>query len=555
MRLSLSSSVLTLGLVATIGIGLTACSSGETTAGSSSATGAPAPASSAATALPAATAPVDSVTWGYYATLRTLDPAKSQAFTAGQIIANICEPMLRIQPDFSVTDGLVAATNPTPTTWELKLHSGAVFTDGNPVTAEDVAYSLQRHLDPATASNWASLFASVQAIAVTAPDVVTVTLNTPDALFEQVLATMAGAVVEQAATQQAGQDMGAPGTGVVCAGPYSVASWESGGDLTLTKNSTYWDSANAPKVSTLVVRGVVSGTAQTNGLSTGELQGMYDVPYEGVSTLSSGGSGTLYTGASTSQFALRPIRPDGPMANPKVRLALSLALDRAALAEQILPGVAAASTHLWTASAPMAAGDPAATTAYQDAPASVSTGPDVEKAKQLVTESGYTGEPIKFVYTSGVSATIGQIATYVQQAGKDVGLNIELNDVAPQVIGQLSSDPAIRAQYDLGFTLSAPTLPDPLFRVSNALLPTAPGNYLKYDNPTVTADLIKAQQTSDPAARAALVLSAEQAAANDSPLISVLDMSNLLYLSNTLTGIPLSSINTQVAWAAQLGAK
>lgn len=209
--------------------------------------------------------------------------------------------------------------------------------------------------------------------------------------------------------------------------------------------------------------------------------------------------------------------------------------------------------HLWNNDAAAAAGDQAAAKVYTDAP-TVVAGPDVAKAKQLLQEAGYNGTPIKFVYTSGVSASVGQIATYVQQAAKNVGLTIELNDVAPQVIGQLSSDASTRAKYDLGFTLGPPNLPDPLFRAQNLLVST-PANYLKYNNPSVAADLAKARQTTDPSARAALVLSAEKTAANDAPIIPVLDLYNLVYVSNQLTGVPLSSIHTSTAWAATLGGK
>lgn len=540
-----SRSLVTIGAVGAV-LATAGCGSG----GSGGDTAAPT--AGAETELAAATGTVDSVTWGYAGMLRTLDPAHSAAFDAGEVIANVCEPMLRLQPDFSVADGLVSIDNPDPTTYTLTVRDGATFTDGQPVTAADVAYSIDRQRDPATASDWAGLFSRVTAVQAEG-STVTLTTSEPDALIPQALASMGGAVVEQAATVAAGESFGAPGTGVVCAGPYEVQTWAAGEDVVLRANPDYWDTEHAPKVQTLTIQSVVDGGAQVNGLTTGSLQGMYNAPAEGVSTLRTASSGSLHTGASTTTFALQPVRADGPLADPRVREALSLALDRSALARSVFGDTAAAATHLWSAAAAGAAGSPEAVATYQDSEPQAWVTQDLDRARELLSEAGYGGETVRFIYTSGVSAAVGQIATYVQQAAAEIGMTIELDDVAPQVIGQLFTDAGTRAQYDLGFTFGAPTLPDPLQR-AQALLPTNPFNFIGYDNATVTDLLTRAQSTTDPVQRAQMVLQAEQAAAPEAPIIPVLDISNLVFVGDGLTGIPLSSIQGQVAWASLLGA-
>ncbi|HEY6797538.1 MAG TPA: ABC transporter substrate-binding protein, partial [Kineosporiaceae bacterium] len=169
----------------------------------------------------AATKDVDAVTWsGDYRPLISLDPVKLADYPEETAIPNICEPLLRVAADYSLSPGLARSfTFTDPTTLVLNLRPGVRFSDGAPMTAADVAFSLNRNLDPKVGSNYAFWFAAVKAITATDPNTVTITFRSPAPTFPVVLGTLAGAVVEQRFAVAKGQAFGSPDTGVVCTGP------------------------------------------------------------------------------------------------------------------------------------------------------------------------------------------------------------------------------------------------------------------------------------------------------------------------------------------------
>jgi len=112
------------------------------------------------------------------------------SFATGQIMANVCEGLLRLAPDMSLEPALAESfDNPSPKTWVYRLRSGVTFHDGTPLTAEDAAFSLSRNLDTAAGSFWSGAYANVSTVKATGPLEVTVTLKQPDALFNSYLTT------------------------------------------------------------------------------------------------------------------------------------------------------------------------------------------------------------------------------------------------------------------------------------------------------------------------------------------------------------------------------
>ncbi|MFD7096095.1 ABC transporter substrate-binding protein, partial [Streptomyces xanthophaeus] len=105
---------------------------------------------------PAASGDLDSFTWSVFAEPATIDYAYSFDYPPNQILANVCESLLRWNPDLTTSPNLAASyANPTPTTWVYQIRPGVRFHDGTELTADDVVASLRRNLDPETASVWA----------------------------------------------------------------------------------------------------------------------------------------------------------------------------------------------------------------------------------------------------------------------------------------------------------------------------------------------------------------------------------------------------------------
>ncbi|HEU4756083.1 MAG TPA: ABC transporter substrate-binding protein, partial [Agromyces sp.] len=119
---------------------------------------------------------IDSYTWVSYAEPFSLDYAYAFDYSDNQVLANVCESLLRLNPDYTLSPGLAESyEHPTPTTWVYTIRDGVTFHDGTPLTAADVVASMSRHLDPAVGSSWYSVYQNVVSIEQTGDREVTVT--------------------------------------------------------------------------------------------------------------------------------------------------------------------------------------------------------------------------------------------------------------------------------------------------------------------------------------------------------------------------------------------
>ncbi len=157
---------------------LSACSGAEpSTAGASPAK----PAFELTSSTPKASKELDKFTWSTYAEPSTLDYAYAFDYGDNQVLSNICESLLRLNSDLTISPGLATSfENRTPTTWVYTIRDGVKFHDGTTLTADDVVASLSRHTDSSVGSYWAASFANVTSIKKTKDNEVTVTTKTPD---------------------------------------------------------------------------------------------------------------------------------------------------------------------------------------------------------------------------------------------------------------------------------------------------------------------------------------------------------------------------------------
>jgi peptide/nickel transport system substrate-binding protein len=540
-------------LAGTALIALTGCSG----SGSGSST----PSGSAISAIAAAqvttgtpTKDVEAVTWsGDYRPLLSLDPVKVADYPEETAIPNLCEPLIRVAPDYSLSPGLAQAYSfSDPTTLVLKLRQGVTFSDGAPMTAQDVVYSLKRNLDPKIASGYGYLFAKVKAVTATDASTVTVTFTQPSPTFPDTLATLAGAVVEQKFAQAKGEAFGSPDTGVVCTGPFKFASYDGSTKLVLTRNDTYWDTAHKAHAKTLTFVYAADNSALASGLTSGQIQGAFNIPSSLLDQLRSASQGKVYLGGEGStpvNLDLLMSKDSGPGADPRVRQALSLVIDRQAIAKTIFKG---ASDPLYKVVGPGLWGyqKDAFRAAYQP----LVTQPDVAAAKALMQQAGTSGATLALGYASG-NPQLVQLATVLQQEAAQVGITLKLVGVPNQQYGALFSDPNARKPFDLFITLNYVELPEPAL-MDQLYGGTGGGtNFSGYSNPTVDQALHQAGQASDPAARAKLLLDAEARLAKDLPSIPIVQPRAIVFQNNQLTGAPLTFAYMTSPWAAAIGGK
>lgn len=535
-----------LGGVAAL-IAISGCTSSGSSSSDGNGQGAPASLNLVEVTDPATT-DVPSVTWNLPYEPASLDPIKSQVFADAPVESNMCESLLKVEPDLSVGPGLAESFSQTgATSWTYKLRPGVTFWDGSPMTAKDVVASLKRNIDPNAGSYWSLEYQNVKSIEATGPDEVTVTTSKPDVLINMTMSTSGGAISKASALAAAGADYGNSKTGLMCTGPFKFTSWQPGNSITLTRNDNYWNKAEMPKVGQLTYKFVSDANTISSSLISGELDGMYEVPAAAIPQLQNATNGKLYLGPSTASLDLIPTERQGPMRDPKIRQALYWALDRSAVATGVYYGAATPALSF------VNPGVGYGKTQYQQyfdsrPPAKV----DLDKAKQLVTEAGNPTTPIQIATSPDPSLVT--VANAIAAAGQSIGLDVKVVTLTPAEADQLYFDPKLRETYDGFLNVQWTPVTEPLEELA-FVTKGAFTNYGLYDNPTFEKAYSDALGVVDPDARADAVIKALTILDNDLPWVPIVSLPVPTFLSSKLTGIPTSWAFLYGQWAQGLGGK
>ncbi|MDQ0893509.1 ABC transporter substrate-binding protein [Agromyces ramosus] len=529
--------------IATAALLLTACTADDTTDTQS---GLSLDLENLATTTTPGTEPVDEVKWNLPYEPMSLDPIFGFNYAENTVTANLCESLVRMKPDLSTEPGL--ATNvaqPDDTTLVYTIRDGVTFWNGNPLTAEDVAYSLQRQVGETATSYFASYFVNVDSVEVTGPSEVTVKLKQPDVLFAQAMGTAAGAIVEKAAAEAAGEAFGTPDGGLQCTGPFSLEAWNSGRSIQLAANPGYWDATLAPKVQRLSFSFIADESTAVNALRTGDVDGQFFyLPPAGLSQLENGDEVTTTYGESLVFWTMITTNLTGGLADERIRQALSLAIDRKGLAKVVFQGAAVPATTL---AGPGYWGYE--TDAFATAFEEFSADADLEQAKQLVAEAGAPAEPIVLA-VQGSSAVHEQTANLIQAAGQAIGLKIESKVIPVEQFGNLYFDENAREGLDGFFTTNYGNFADPL-DVYTMFHTADSHNYSGWDG--ADEQLAAARRTTDPAERAELVIEAQEHITKGLSWIPLAYEPVTLVQNTRISGATASFAYLYAPWAATIG--
>jgi len=187
-------------------LAVSGCGKSAPSTATGAATNAAAPTST--TQLPATTpagnGEVGKITWALYREVGTLDPIQAFDYPENTVQTALCDALIKQQPDGTLAPGLSALPeHPDDKTTVFKLQDGVKFSDGKPVTAQDVVYSLKRAADPKSGGFYPQVFARVASITATDDTTVTLKLKQPDFWLDGELSQMAGIVYEQAYAENA----------------------------------------------------------------------------------------------------------------------------------------------------------------------------------------------------------------------------------------------------------------------------------------------------------------------------------------------------------------
>mgnify|MGYP003557493493 FL=1 len=503
------------------------------------------------TETPAPSGDIDTVTWASYSEPYSLDYAYAFDYADNQVLANVCESLLRLNPDFTLSPGLAESfANPTPTTWVYQIRQGVTFHDGSPMTAADVVASMSRHIDPVIGSSWFSVYQNVETIEQTGEHEVTVTTRIPDSQFNLGMGGSAGVVESAATLAEAGAEYGNSTTGVNCTGPFAFDSWQSGESITLTRYDDYWNDELRAKSAEFEFVFMGDATARVNALKSGEVDGSWMIPMDAVPQLREAGSGDVLFGLNTSVLDLVVSDLDGPLGDVRVRQALLMALDREGILQAGSGGIGAVTDVHTTESVWGEASDAARERAFGDAEAYPF---DVEAAKNLVEEAGATGEEITMV-TAPLGQDFAVISQATAAAAKSIGLEATIETVTPSAYTALFSDPSAREGVDLFYTNWYLSSPDPL-EMYAVLRTDEFSNYGNWSNEEFDRIVSEAVETEDPEARSELTADAQLIANAELPWLPIGEVPTSVFMGDRVTGLTPSVAYLYYPWAATLGAR
>ena len=532
------------GTVLTVMLLATACSGSEQNQHSDQIAG-------LASEAPAAAGPLESLTWDLpFGEPASVDPVLSYDQAASPVTSNMCESLLTYDTAGQLRPNLAAAwQQPDASTVVLTLRTDVTFWNRKPMTADDVVYSLNRNVNPEVGSFWAApWFTNVASIAVTGTSEVTIKLTEPDSVFVQILATNAGQISERAYVEAKADRYGTATGGLMCTGPLMFDSWKPGESITLRKNPDYWNEGHEAHAEAVTFSFVTDPSTLTNALETGEIDGSFYVPVSAVDKLSESEAGTLY-GAESLQFDYMMFSAkQGPALDPDVRKAISLALDRQAIADSIYKSTA---TPAWTF-----------TNVNGETPESVSEGVpghavDLDEAKSLVDNADVDTSATIDLATPSENPVAVAIATYAQSTLAQIGLTVRVKKLPfSEFIAATVGGPEAAAAYDAYVFGGYLDVPNPVEFFIACSLPDGVLNLLQQDDPELIELINEARATIDSDEQASLTtqILARAGEVNQSLVLARPKM--LTFMGKDITGAPLESYSVlSTPWAAAVGAK
>jgi peptide/nickel transport system substrate-binding protein len=234
------------------------------------------------------------------------------------------EPLLIAEKSGKLEPWLAQSWKQTsPTTYVYNIRHGVKFSDGDPLTATDVAFSLNyyRAAGSLDAYNFPTTLKSITA---TGPYTVTVKLTAPDAAWAVVPAGDPMGIFEKKFYEEHPSTFGDPGTGVMGTGPWEFTSFNGTTSAELKANPHYWGGpVNIKQVS---VQFFSSETSEALAFRDGEINLAFPIDNKAFASTAGVNLTTVPSYAVQGEFLMNTIQP--PWNNVHVRLAVAYALNR-----------------------------------------------------------------------------------------------------------------------------------------------------------------------------------------------------------------------------------
>jgi peptide/nickel transport system substrate-binding protein len=303
--------------------------------------------------------------------------------------------------------------NDDASVWTFKIRQGVKFHDGTPMTAEDVAATINRLADPKSASSALSAFGGVLskgAAKATDESTVEFQLDAPNGNFPYLLSSDNYNTIILPKNYEGDYEKTMNGTG-----PFKLDKYTQGQGATFVKNPDYWDTARKPNPDNTELRFYAKEEAQIVALQSGEVDALSHFSATGGRALLTDPNIQVIAAKSSVHRQMHMRTDKEPFKDKNVRQALALVVDRKGLVDGLFKGKAQLGND-----SPFSPVFP-----YTDKSVAQRQ-QDLEKAKQLLSDAGKSGG-FSVTLDTWNGFEIPDLAQLVQNEAKKVGINIKLN--------------------------------------------------------------------------------------------------------------------------------
>lgn len=377
------------------------------------------------------------IVWGKQDEVIALDPATSSLGSSWELLTIVYDRLLGLDDELQPVPSLAESWDEiSETEYRFALRTDAAFSNGRPVTADDVVWSLTRSSDPEQGGSLASRIGDIESIVAEDEHTVLLRMKRPNPALLGGLATIGASIMPSVEVEDGSVDLT---TEMLGSGSYMVESHQQDKSWTLVSNPHAW---SAPQADTLEIRIMPDQNARIAALSDGSIDiTTFDSP-DAVQLLESTQKVSVKVQDRPDFYLLNLNAREPKLSDPRVRQAISHALDREQIRDIALAGI----------------GSPTgpASVVFPDG-LEPALGYDPELAKKLLTEAGAAELEIEIIYSGEPFGAISQV---VQQQLDAVGIRSRVSDVeegvwADRVWGTVPSDMDVTVSWYAAY--SAPT--------------------------------------------------------------------------------------------------
>lgn len=422
----------------------------------------------------------DTLTWCQGSDVTSLDPHQGKETPAVQVTCQIFDTLVQVNPETGELEPQIAESweQTDELTYVFKIREGVKFHDGSELTTADVKFSLDRAINSAAVSYIVDF---IESVTDNGDGTVTVKTKAPYGPALRNLAIPFAAIVPKALVEA---DEANFILNPVGSGPYQFVEWKQGDHITMKAFDDYY--AGKAATENLIMK-VVPETAQRSiALETGEVDLAYGLSVNDIPKIEDNPDLVANVISSLSCTYISCNLNKAPFDNPKVREALSIAIDRQAIVDTINSGV----------------GQPADAIIAPDVFGYYSTGvPEYnpERAKQLLAEAGYPDGFSTSLWVNENQSRI-EICQAVMAMLMDVGIQCTLETMEFGAYISRSS----AGEHELacfGWTTSSGDADYTYYSLEHSSQQGAPGNRSFINDPEVDKLIEDARASTDEATR------------------------------------------------------